>query len=60
MEHYSSEQLRFELNKLLRKQNEVLESRMLGMASDDDLLEYDVRQAIIHELCNVLAKSAAA
>jgi hypothetical protein len=60
MEHYPSEQLRFELNQLLRKQREVLESRMLGVASDDDLLEYEVRQAIIHELCNVLANSAAA
>ena len=54
-----SEQLRFELNQLLRKQRQVLESRMLGTASDDDLLEYEVRQEIIHDLCNVLANSAA-
>jgi len=53
-----SEQLRFELNQLLHKQRQVLESRMLGTASDDDLLEYEVRQEIIHELCNVLAHSA--
>jgi DNA-binding NarL/FixJ family response regulator len=58
--HYPSEQLRFELNQLLRKQREVLESRMLGTASDDDLLEYEVRQEIIHDLCNVLAHSTAA
>lgn len=32
---------------------------MLGTASDDDLLEYEVRQEIIHELCKVLANSAA-
>jgi len=37
-----------------------LESRMLGSASDSDLLEYELRQEIIHELCNVLANSAAA
>ena len=57
MRPYPSERLRAELNYLLRKQREVLESRMLGTASEDDLLEYDVRQQIIHELCNVLANS---
>jgi hypothetical protein len=60
MRHYPSEQLRFELNQLLRKQGEVLESRVLGTATDDDLLEYEVRQNIVHELCKVLAHSAAA
>ena len=60
MRYYSSEQLRFELQQLLRKQREVLDSRMFGTASDDDLLEYEVRQDIIHELCNVLANSPAA
>jgi len=59
MRYYPSEQLRFELTQLLRKQRQVLESRMLGTASDDDLLEYEVRQDIIRELCNVLANSAA-
>lgn len=38
---------------------EVLNSRMLGTATDDDVLEYEIRQGIIHELCNVLAHSAA-
>jgi len=60
MRYYPSEQLRFELQQLLRKQREVLHSRMFGTASDDDLLEYEVRQDIIHELCNVLANSPAA
>lgn len=60
MRHYPSEQLRFELQQLLRKQRELLDSRMFGTASDDDLLEYEVRQDIIHELCNVLANSPAA
>lgn len=58
MRHYPSEQLRFELHQLLRKQRDVLESRMLGTASDDDLLEYEIRQEIIRDLCNVLANSA--
>lgn len=60
MRCYPSEQIRFELNQLLRKQREVLESRILGAASDDELLEYEIRQTIIHELCNILANSAAA
>ena len=60
MRYYPSEQLRFELQQLLRKQREVLDSRMFGTASDDDLLEYEVRQDIVHELCNVLANSPAA
>lgn len=55
-----TEQLRLELNELLRKQREVLDSRMLGTASEGDLLEYELRQEIIHELCNVLSHSAAA
>ena len=58
MRHYPSEQLRFELTQLLRKQRQVLDSRMLGTASDDELLEYEVRQDIIRELCNVLANTA--
>lgn len=60
MANYEMEQLRGELNTLLRKQREILESRMLGTASDDDLLEYEIRQEIIHELCNILSHAAAA
>jgi hypothetical protein len=60
MEYRRIEQMRLELNELLHKQREVLESRVLGTASDDDLLEYEIRQEIIHELCNVLSNSAAA
>jgi hypothetical protein len=60
MEDRHSEQLRLELSELLRKQREVLESRMLGSASDDDLLDYEIRQEMIHELCNVLSHSSTA
>ena len=60
MEGHRIEELRFELAELLRKQNEVLESRMLGCASEGDLLEYEIRQEVVHELCDQLAKSAAA
>ena len=50
-------ELRAELNQLLRKQVEVLESRSLGTATDTDLLEYEIRQEMIHEMCNQLAHS---
>ena len=59
MEQHHIEELRVELSELLRKQNEVLESRMLGCASDNDVLEYEIRQEIVHQLCNQLAHSAA-
>jgi len=60
MENHREEELRLELNELLRKQHDVLESRMLGAASEDELIEYEVRQDLIHDLCNVLSNSAAA
>ena len=60
MENHRTEELRLELDTLLHKQHDVLESRMLGTASDGDLLEYEIRQEIIHELCNILSHSAAA
>lgn len=59
MENEYKEEMRLELNALLRKQHDVLESRMLGTATDDDLLEYEIRQEVIHELCNILSHSAA-
>lgn len=60
MEDRRTEELRVELAQLLQKQREILESRMLGTASDDELLEYEIRQQIIHEMRNTLAHSAAA
>jgi hypothetical protein len=60
MENYRNEELRTELNQLLRKQNEVLESRTFGAATDTEILEYEIRQEIIHDICNELANSAVA
>jgi hypothetical protein len=60
MTRQHTEELRLELDTLLRKQHDVLESRMLGTASDDDLLEYEIRQEVIHELCNILSHAASA
>ena len=57
MDSSRAEALRKELNQLLRKQNEVLESRAFGAATDTDILEYEIRQEIIHEMCNQLANS---
>jgi hypothetical protein len=60
MENCRIDGLRVELDQLLKKQAEILESRTLGAASDTELLEYEIRQEIIHEICNQLANSTAA
>jgi hypothetical protein len=36
---------------------EVLESRAFDAAMDTDILEYEIRQEIIHEMCNQLANA---
>jgi hypothetical protein len=36
-----------------------LESRKFGAATDTDILEYEIRQELIHEMCNQLANSDA-
>jgi len=48
------------LDLLLKKQAEVLELRRLGAATKTELVEYELRQETIHELCNHLAHSAVA
>ena len=60
MEAHRTEEIRAELQELLRKQHEVLESRMLGSASDSELLEYEVRQEIVDQLCKTLSRSKSA
>jgi hypothetical protein len=52
-----AERLQTELSDLLRKQREVLDSRMLGTASDSEVLEYEIRQELIHEICNQLVST---
>ena len=48
------------LDLLLKKQAEVLELRRLGTATETELLEYELRQETIHELCNQLTHAAVA
>jgi hypothetical protein len=57
MESNRVDEMRAELNQLLKKQAKVLESRCLGAATDTDLLEYELRQEVVHEICNQLARS---
>jgi hypothetical protein len=57
MEDRRIEGLRIELGELLRKQNEVLESRLLGSASETELLEYEIRQEIVHEITKQLTRA---
>jgi len=59
MNNDRAEALREELGQLLKKQAEVLESRTFGGASDTEILEYEIRQEIIHEMRNQLANSDA-
>jgi hypothetical protein len=54
------EQMRSELDLLFKKQREILKSREFGVATDAEILEYEIRQEIIHAMCNELANSAAA
>lgn len=60
MESNRIEAIRGELSELLQKQAAVLEAKTFGGATDTELLEYEIRQEIIHELCDQLAESAAA
>jgi hypothetical protein len=59
-DNHNLDVLRAELNQLLQKQSETLDARMLGGVSDTELIEYDLRQEIICEIQEKLARSAAA
>lgn len=52
-----AEQLRAELAELLKKQSDFMESRALGGATDSELLEFEVRQEIVKEICDQLGHS---
>jgi hypothetical protein len=52
------EKLEAELGELLKKQAEFAASRSLGGATDSEILEYEVRQEIIEQICKQLGHSA--
>lgn len=60
MENQRKEEMRAELDRLLRQQDKVLESRSFGTATEVELLEYEVRQEIVRELWEKLVRSKAA
>jgi hypothetical protein len=60
VENCRIDELRDELDQLLKRQAEILESRTLGAATDTELLEYEMGQEIINEICDQLAHSSAA
>jgi hypothetical protein len=59
MKNSCVDEMRAELDVLLKKQAQILESRSLGSATDTELLEYEIRQEVVHQLCNQLAHSTA-
>jgi hypothetical protein len=59
-EIYKIEDLRAELKQLRRKQSETLNARIVGDVSDTDLIEYDLREEIIVDIEERLARSSAA
>jgi hypothetical protein len=59
-EIYKIEDLRAELKQLRQKQSETLNARIVGDVSDTDLIEYDLRQEIIVDIEERLARSSAA
>jgi len=60
MQRLSTETLRLELMELLRKQAELLHARSLRSAADVEVIDYELRQDVINEICQQLAKSSAA
>jgi hypothetical protein len=60
MERRSAETLRLELVELLQKQAELLNARSLGSASDVEVIDYELRQEVINDICQQLANSSAA
>ena len=57
MDRNRREAMRNELKQLVKKQTEFLEPQTFGGASHTDLLEYERRQEIIHDLCEQLEHS---
>ena len=52
------EKLHAELAKLVTKQAEFVESQSLGGATDSEILEYEIRQEIVQEICDQLGHTS--
>jgi len=57
-EVYKIDELRSELDHLLNKQSETMRARVFGGVSDTEIIEYDIREEIIAEIQERLARSA--
>jgi hypothetical protein len=58
MESQSSQELRIELEELLKQQSKTLDARLAGTVSDTEVLKYELRQEAIREIWERLAESA--
>lgn len=59
-EIYTIDELRSELTRLLQQQSETLEARVFGGVSETEILEYDIRQEVIAQIEERLARSTTA
>lgn len=57
MKKQSEQELRGEIDRLLRQQAKFLESRSFGTATEAELLEYEGRQDLVRELWEKLVLS---
>ena len=53
-----TEDLLPELVQLLRKQKDILDARSLGAANEGEVVDYELRQEVIHDICQILANSS--
>ena len=60
METQNTQELRIELERLLQKQSQMLKEGLAGTVQDTEILKYELRQEVIREMWERLAKSASA
>ena len=58
MDTRAQESLRMELVQLLGKQKDILDARTLGTANEGEVVDYELRQEVIHDICQILANSS--
>ena len=60
MDGHNGQALRMQLEQLLKKQSSTLEARLAGRANEIEILEYEIREEVIREMWERLARSASA